>query len=551
MASVTCEPCKARSKESTSVRWCIDCEESLCSDCTESHQAMKVSRNHQLIDVAQMPAQVNIPFQLCLSHEELPFEYFCIDHDALCCKECLAEIHRSCHKVMSVDIAAKGAKQSHSFLDNLEVLDSCMKTSQSLNNERKQRIQHVEDDVKLIKDSITEAKMKMIQFAESLEEALLDDLKYKKDAILSKINKTITESEKIQSNVKEQLETFQLVQKHGSDKQAFFIAHASKTILAKIEETLESLTDEACNQTIAFEENKLVDVELSFGTLKLKENPSTVKFQSRKRLQSQIPITESRKLTSISVESEIDFKMVDGTTFVTGMTFDENKMLILCDYSNLRILVYNEKNKYQYHIETKYFPWGVALIPGTNTVVASSYSDESLQWIDLNMKKVVKVMKINGSNTGGVAASKEHVYIGSQGSIHILQHGATIIKTLKVKPEKDTPWFISLGRNGQIYYSTSLALFCINQNGTQLFSYSSSNLQMPRTMTTDNCGNIYVIGSDSSNLHRLKSDGILIKIILNENDGLMYPISFCFNNDYTKLYVSNRNGTAISVYNIN
>jgi hypothetical protein len=53
-------------------------EESLCIDCTENHRAMKVSRNHQLVDIAEMPAQVNITSQSCLKHDELPFDYFCI-----------------------------------------------------------------------------------------------------------------------------------------------------------------------------------------------------------------------------------------------------------------------------------------------------------------------------------------------------------------------------------------------------------------------------------------------------------------------------------------
>jgi hypothetical protein len=32
-----------------SVSWCVNCEESLCTNCAENHRAMKISRSHHLI----------------------------------------------------------------------------------------------------------------------------------------------------------------------------------------------------------------------------------------------------------------------------------------------------------------------------------------------------------------------------------------------------------------------------------------------------------------------------------------------------------------------
>ena len=53
MASVLCEPCSERGNRTTSVRWCVNCTESLCTDCTENHRAMKMSRSHHLIDISK------------------------------------------------------------------------------------------------------------------------------------------------------------------------------------------------------------------------------------------------------------------------------------------------------------------------------------------------------------------------------------------------------------------------------------------------------------------------------------------------------------------
>ena len=128
MASVLCDPCSERGNRKTSVSWCVNCEESLCTDCTENHRAMNMSRSHHLIDISKKPTETQMTAQSCLKHDELPFEYFCIDHDVICCKECLVESHRTCAKAMSIDIASKGAKRSQSFIDPVELLEQVLET---------------------------------------------------------------------------------------------------------------------------------------------------------------------------------------------------------------------------------------------------------------------------------------------------------------------------------------------------------------------------------------------------------------------------------------
>ena len=122
MASIPCEQCTKRGNRNICVRRCANCEESLCMDCTENHQAMKISRSHQLINISQKPTETRISSQCCLKHDELPFDYFYIDHDDTCCKECLVESHRTSAKAMSIEIASKGAKRTQSFKYSVRVI---------------------------------------------------------------------------------------------------------------------------------------------------------------------------------------------------------------------------------------------------------------------------------------------------------------------------------------------------------------------------------------------------------------------------------------------
>ena len=158
MANNPCEPCNKRGNRKTSVRWCVNCEESVCTDCTETHQAMKISRSHHLIDISNKPTETKMSAQSCLKHDELPFEYFCIDHDVICCKKCLGESHRTCAKAMSIDIASKGAKRSQSFIDSVKLINHALKTANEFTKDRRERIENLNKEMKKMKDRITNVK---------------------------------------------------------------------------------------------------------------------------------------------------------------------------------------------------------------------------------------------------------------------------------------------------------------------------------------------------------------------------------------------------------
>lgn len=547
MDNVGCEPCKARDRTMSSVHWCVNCEESLCIDCTENHRAMKVSRNHQLVDIAEMPAQVNITSQSCLKHDELPFDYFCIAHDALCCKECLAMTHRTCEKVMSVDMASKGAKQSQSYLDIIELLKQILETTQAFTKDRTDSIQHLDTEIKQIKDTITKAKIRMVNYLDSLEESLHESLNCQKDKIIFDMKESITEAKTIEEHANQQKHTFELVETHGSDKQAFLLVQTSKQQLTDVEERTGILTDKAINPDFSFIESNWQSTELAVGSIKLTEGPCAVKFVPRKKRQSQIPVA-GRNQPSFVPEGEINLKLIEGSTFVTSMTVTNNNMLLLCDFSNPRVLVYDVNNTIlRYQIDTTYYPWDIAMIPDSTTAVVSSYSDEYIQFIDTNIRSVVRVEKVPLSNLGGIATTKEYIFVGSLGKINILDHNGYSMRTIKAHDER-TPWFISVNRSGDIYYSNPLSFVCLKPDGKRVFSYQPLDIKTPRNMATDSNGNILIVGSESCNIHRLRPNGTLIDIILKKEDGLDFPIAFCFGKDHTKLYVSNSDGTVISVF---
>jgi hypothetical protein len=44
-------------------------------------------------------------------------DFYCSDHDDICCKSCIADEHRTCGKIKPLDVAAKGIKSATMFED--------------------------------------------------------------------------------------------------------------------------------------------------------------------------------------------------------------------------------------------------------------------------------------------------------------------------------------------------------------------------------------------------------------------------------------------------
>jgi hypothetical protein len=93
-------------------------------------------------------------------------------------------------------------------------------------------------------------------------------------------------------------------------------------------------------------------------------------------------------------------------------------------------------------------------------------------------------------------------------------------------------------------------LYCIKPDGEEVFTYSSADLRGAWGVTTDNHGNIYIVGHCSNNIHRLRPGGTFVEIILKKEDNIISPESCYFSRNYRKLYVVNNFGRVISVFNV-
>ena len=86
----------------------------------------------------------------------------------------------------------------------------------------------MDDEIKQVKDKIINAKQGWISYLESLEKNLLENVQGQKDKFVSNAQKEIFETKQIEEHITKLKDTFEFVEKHGSDKQAFLLTQTLK-----------------------------------------------------------------------------------------------------------------------------------------------------------------------------------------------------------------------------------------------------------------------------------------------------------------------------------
>ncbi|XP_063411809.1 E3 ubiquitin/ISG15 ligase TRIM25-like [Mytilus trossulus] len=99
-----CSNCEHRHISTVAVTWCPDCDEALCTECKDHHDASKIAKFHRTILLAEydkLPSFIKDRSVYCSEHDQ-KCELYCCSHSQLCCTACLIESHIPCEKLETI-----------------------------------------------------------------------------------------------------------------------------------------------------------------------------------------------------------------------------------------------------------------------------------------------------------------------------------------------------------------------------------------------------------------------------------------------------------------
>lgn len=125
-----------------------------------------------------------------------------------------------------------------------------------------------------------------------------EDLKLNKDKIVTNAKGLINEIKDIKRMTKDEKDKLDIVEKHGSKKQAFLAVHANKRVLTDFENRVSAITETTSKCTIKLNTKSVKKDTVSIGIIETIEVPPAIEFVQKKKHQPQFPVKQTHGLSS-------------------------------------------------------------------------------------------------------------------------------------------------------------------------------------------------------------------------------------------------------------
>jgi hypothetical protein len=541
-----CDPCSEKNKRFAAEKYCSDCEKKLCTECAEWTMGCEEFRSHHVIDLSSVGSRIPSSKINCEIHTDVQIDYFCSQHDVVCCRACLSDSHRSCETVLPLDSASKDVKNSSLLSDTLEEQDYMTEILQKIEENRDENLKLLKQKKSLIIKQISAAKSKVPKYLDDIKERLITEVGSVQEKNEEKINREKHEIFQLTLILKDNKQELEFLKDHGSNNRLFLTLRKQITIIQKTDKKIHDMMSAINEIDMEFEEIKNVNIE-TIGSLSQLTRPCPIKYKSMKVQHPQVQQDRSQTLTEFIKEGEVNLKHGERYKLMDMAVTSDNKLL-LCNFhsSHKKVYIYKDYKTYEDEISFTSEPLCITVVPCTDKAVVTLPNEESIQFINTTNNTKDKKIKI-GVWCGGVTAVKDKIYIGGKDKVLILNTDGSRVREIIT----DGGFNFNLlynERNDQLLLRQSGRLCCINLDGHIIYRY---NISGSRGLAVDRQGHVYLSEFISNNIHRLSPDGTLLYIVLSKHDGVLAPWGITFNKDFTKLFIMNRGtlgGKAVLVY---
>ena len=532
-----CEPCLVNSETSlVAKKYCTNCEDKLCAECADRHLRSKAFKYHQVIDLSSVGSS-RPPSSIinCEIHTDVQIDYFCSQHDALCCGACLSDSHKSCETVIPLVLASKDVKNSSLLSDTLKELDNMTETLEKMSENRDDNRKLLEQKKSLIIKQISTARSELPKHIDAQRLVTEVGSVYEKND--EKIKKQKNEMGQLISVLKNNKQELEFLKNHGSNNQLFLALRKQITNIQKIEIKLHDMTSDINEIDMEFEESNNFKRE-TIGSLLQITRPCPIKFKSMELQHPQVQQDRRKTLTEFINEGHVNLKRCEEYN-ISYMAVTSDNKLLLCNYRvhYPRVFIYKDCKTYEDEIVFNGLPKSIAVVPCTDKAVVLVSQLKSIQFINTTNNTKEPPIGI-GTKGGSITAVKDKIIIGGREKVLILNTDGSRVREITSDGEYKYNVLYN-ERNDQLLLKQYDRLDCISLDGHVIYKYNISGVGM----AVDRQGPVYIAGCNE--IQRLSPDGTFRDIVLSEHDGVDEPKGITFNNDFTKLFIISDNTTVL------
>ncbi|XP_052081063.1 uncharacterized protein LOC127719043 [Mytilus californianus] len=547
-----CDNCEHRHISTAAVAWCPDCDEALCSECKDHHDASKIAKFHKTISLTEfdkLPSFIKDTSVYCTDHDQR-CELYCCSHRQCCCIVCLKESHCQCEKLDTIQDVIKNVKTSpvlEDFENDLKcimtnfdsLIQNRLENKTRINAQKLAFIEEIQSVRKLLNDKLDEMVKRLKDtMAANVEEVGLDldNLVHDLDVHKSHIS-TLQEELKTAINI-------------ATDLQVFL---GLKPLELKVEEELSYLetlqTNKAMDEVdlvldIAPTTRAISEGSESFGEISQSRKRNDLELGVRKKEQAQILLPSVNELSNIQFSEIASFQLSQGENgmLILGCTILPEGLLVFSDSCNNRLIICDSDSTFQREIPLSFSPRTVVYINNSNVGVTCQ-SSSKVVLVELITGKIVSTFS-TFDPCYGISFRNDTLTIRISGYFLL----TTLSGEVKARLKAIGSTHCCTGEDS-IFSSSSSShrVLCFNNDGDLTWQFQDSKLQSPKDVAVDENGFVLAVGEISNNCFAISPDGQTGREILSNLD---YPYSLAFDKTSKLMVITNKKGS-VRVYNKN
>ncbi|XP_052072836.1 E3 ubiquitin-protein ligase TRIM71-like [Mytilus californianus] len=546
-----CESCSEEGKSIGASQFCSDCDERLCKECVEYHKKCKATKSHHLMDLASM-LRSKIPNvkKFCEVHEGVSLDFYCMQHDTVCCRKCIPSKHQSCKDVLPLEDASQHIKKSSVFDDTFREWQNIAKTLDHLRNDRNDNINELEKSESAICEEVNNLKNHLIKQINSLVEKLKIDLSNCKKKNLDQLRKESSEISELHDNVQEMGQELEFLMEHGSNNQLYLKLREQGKGVQDVVKRVQEMAMSYKRVYLKFEKRADIDLK-SMGSISECKEACDVLYSSAKLQQAQVQPEKVEPILTLKKESSTMLNLLDKLR-ISDLAVTADKTVFLCNnhHGVRKVYVYKTNvNDLTFNTTLRFpsEPYGISILTGTEKAVVTIPLMSVVQFINTKRLSLDETIQV-GTGCFGIGTSEGYIAVGSSTEIRIFKQNGINIKTIALKDIFKSIYVRSINydhNDGSIIYRKPGLINRIQFDGSVLYRYEVLGAA---GLAVDTQGHVYVSDQNKSEIQRLLPDGRFRDVVLTTN--VKKPFAIAFNASFTNFYVTNLEGL-LQIYNCN
>ena len=208
-------------KEVDACKYCQECNTYFCNKCEKHHS--ELLKHHHVFQIDKNADELFTGFCQEQKHKN-ELEYFCKDHNTLCCTSCISKIktrengkHHDCNVCDINDISEEKKKN---LSNNIKTLENLSNIFQSLVNELKKIIEEIDVNKEKVKKEIQDIFTKIRSELNNREDQLLNEVDniFENKFNIENIN-NILKDKKYSDKIKKYIEKGKIAEKEWNNNE--------------------------------------------------------------------------------------------------------------------------------------------------------------------------------------------------------------------------------------------------------------------------------------------------------------------------------------------